>query len=85
MSEEYVSFSKIDPYDGTEQWTVEQIEAAEFFSKMDWEGGLDGLYEYGGAESFPPEVREYANAYGKAYEDLREVVVAWGKARGVVY
>lgn len=80
---EYISFSEIDPDDS--QWSENQAEAAEFFHKMDWEGGIDGLYGYGGVESFPPEVQEYAAAYGKAYEDLKEVITAWGKARGVIY
>lgn len=83
---EYISFSEIDEF-GAEpgQWTPEQIEAANFFHGLDWEGGISGLYGYGGAGEFPEEVRELAAAYGEAYERLHDAIEDWGKARGVVY
>lgn len=89
---EYIPFSSVveewdwdEEKDGPYPFTPEQVEAATFFHKMDWEGGIDGLYGYGGAEYFPAEVREFAEAYGQAYDRLHEVITAWGKARGVVY
>lgn len=80
-----VSFSDIDPDDDDASWTPEQIEAAEFLHKMDWEGGLDSLYQYGGSSYFPVELQELATAYGEAFDALRKAVDAWAADRGVVY
>ena len=81
---EYISFSQIDP-DEPENWTPEQIEAADFFHKLDWEGGIDGLMSYGGPSYFPEEVRALAEVYETAFENLQNALTEWGKARGVVY
>lgn len=66
-------------------YTDEQEEAAEFLSKMDWEGGIDGLIGYGGADVFPEAVREQAEAYERAHDALKEAINDWAAERGVVY
>ena len=78
-------FSLIDPYDPESDYTDAQKEAAEFLTAMDYEGGMDGLYLYGGAEMFPEEIRHYAEAYGEAYEALSQAIDGWAAARGVEY
>lgn len=84
---EYVSFSQIDSDDPEhiERYGVEACEAADFFHKLDWEGGIDGLMSYGGPEYFPEEVRHLAEVYETALDNLQTAVTEWGKARGVVY
>jgi hypothetical protein len=81
---ELVDFSRIDIYDDV-NWTPEQIEAAEFLSKMDWEGGLTGLLEYGGSSVFPEELQGLAERTDQALEHLRRAVNDWAAARGVRY
>lgn len=71
-------------YDAT-PWTEEQVEAADFLGKMDWEGGIQGLIGYGGAEIFPDELRELAEAYEAAEKALRKAINDWAAERGVVY
>lgn len=66
-------------------YTDAQEEAAEFFSKMDWEGGIDGLMSYGGPDVFPTAVYEQALAYENALEALREAINAWAAEAGVEY
>lgn len=94
MSNELIPFSSIPSrwdweYEhGTDveyPYTDAQEEAAEFLSKMDWEGGVDGLIGYGGADVFPAEIRHYAEVYEEAHDALREAINAWAAARGVVY
>lgn len=95
---ELIPFSSIDPYSNDffyennepkpeEEWPYppETVEAAEFLSKMDWEGGIDGLYGYGGAEVFPEPIRHLAEAYGEAFEALRKGIDDWAAERGVEY
>lgn len=71
--------------DGPFPYTDENVEAAEFLSKMDWEGGMDGLLGYGGADIFPEAIRHYAEAYEAAHDALRTAINEWAAARGVVY
>lgn len=89
---EYIQFSEVierwewdEDEQGPYPWTPEQEEAADFFGKMDWEGGIDGLMGYGGPEMFPVEVREFAEEYERAHRRLQEALTAWGRARGVEY
>lgn len=62
-------------------------EAAAFYQRMDWEGGLTGLLEYDGGESdlWPEPLRVSAKATAKAIEDLKEMVKDWAAIRGVRY
>lgn len=64
---------------------IEMQEAAAFFSKMDWEGGIDGLWGYGGADGFPSEVRDKAQVYGDALDALSTALDEWAADRGVRY
>lgn len=66
-------------------YTPEQEEAAEFLSKMDWEGGVDGLLSYGGAEVFPADLQVSARIAYNALESLRKDINDWAAERGVVY
>ena len=77
------SFGDIDIYDETED--TRTVEAAEFLSHLDWEGGIDGLWGHGGASDFPEELRPLAEAYGKAEDELRQAIDAWANERGVSY
>lgn len=93
MSNELIPFSSIpsrwdweyDHGDEPYPYTDGQEEAAEFLSKMDWEGGIDGLIGYGGAEVFPAEIRHIAERYEDVLEELRKAVNEWAAERGVVY
>lgn len=80
---ELVDFGRIDPDDS--QWSEDQVEAAEFLSKMDWEGGLSGLLGYGGSSVFPEELQGLAERTHQALEHLRRAVDDWAAARGVRY
>lgn len=80
---ELIDFGRIDPDDP--QWTEGQIEAAEFLSKMDWEGGLSGLIAYGGSEVFPAELQALAARTEMAIEHLNRAVNDWAAVRGVRY
>lgn len=80
---ELIPFSQIDEDDS--QYTEDQIEAADFLSKMDWEGGIDGLIQYGGASYFPTELQELAGEYELAYNKLSAAINQWAADRGVVY
>lgn len=96
---ELISFSSIDIYSCPEAWdenhrflgydhtpwTEEQVEAADFLGKMDWEGGLDGLIQYGGASIFPEELQELASEYELAHNRLSAAVNDWAAERGVEY
>lgn len=82
---ELIPFSQIDEDDEDAGWTEGQIEAANFLSKMDWEGGVDGLMSYGGAEYFPEEVYDVAVEYERAHDALRRAIDEWAAARGVEY
>ncbi len=42
----------------------------EFADKLEWEGGIAGLLEYGGSAAFPEEVREAAHAVEVAIKEL---------------
>lgn len=79
-----IPFSQIDEYDEG-QWTSEQLEAAGFLHKMDWEGGIDGLLGYGGSEVFPEELQELAAVAEKALGSLGRAIDKWAADRGVVY
>lgn len=66
-------------------YTDANVEAAEFLSKMDWEGGLDGLLGYGGPDVFPEELYDLAVAYEDAHQTLRNAIDEWAAERGVEY
>lgn len=70
---------------GDPAYTEDQWIAAEFLSKMDWEGGLDGLMNYGGPGVFPEELYDLAVAYKTAYDALKDGINRWAAERGVVY
>lgn len=91
---ELISFSSIPSkwdwhYENGEDaeypFTDAQEEAAEFLSKMDWEGGISGLLSYGGASSFPEELRIVAQHADDALETLSVAINDWAAERGVVY
>lgn len=66
-------------------YTDANVEAADFLSKMDWEGGIDGLLGYGGASIFPEELHGLAVAYEEAHDALRNAIDEWAAERGVEY
>ena len=66
-------------------WSDAQLEAADFLGKMDNEGGIDGLYNYGGVSQFPEELRSLAYDFEVAYEALKEAINLWAAERGVSY
>lgn len=79
---ELVPFNRIEW--GDPQYTEAQWEAAEFLSRMDWEGGIDGLLYYS-TDVFPEELREQAEFVYNALEDLRKEIDRWAAERGVFY
>lgn len=79
---ELISFSHIEW--GDPEYTEAQWEAAEFLSKMDWEGGIDGLLHYS-TDAFPEELRAQAEFTYRTLEDLRKEIDRWAAERGVVY
>lgn len=86
---ELVPFSRIDYYEQEDDpdyhgWTDAQKEAAEFLSKMDWEGGIAELLYYS-TDAFPEELRDLANRTYAALEALRIAVNEWAAERGVEY
>lgn len=80
---ELIPFGQIDEYDTN--YSEQQVEAANFLSKMDWEGGIEGLIGYGGHTYFPVELQELAKAYEKASNTLRRAIDKWAADRGVSY
>lgn len=84
---ELVPFHQIDGDDPehVKKYGEAACEAAEFLSKFDWEGGVDGLYGYGGPSAFPVELHAQAVLYGIAYDDLRQAIDDWAAERGVEY
>jgi hypothetical protein len=42
---------------GGGQWTTES-----FLEKLDWEGGVEGMLEWGGPSVFPPKLRRSAQS-----------------------
>jgi hypothetical protein len=46
----------------------------EFANKMDWEGGMYDVLEYGGVDIFPEEAREAATAFQEAAGVLRAIL-----------
>jgi hypothetical protein len=50
----------------------------EFADKMEWEGGLTGMLEYGGSKIFPIEVRAEAKAVEAATTALRAALASHG-------
>lgn len=96
---ELIPFSSIDIYSCQEAWsenhqflgydhtpwTEEQVEAADFLGKMDWEGGLYELLQYGGPGYFPEELQELAEDAYLAMRHLNEAINVWAAERGVEY
>lgn len=80
---ELQAFSSIDVDDETVPEPTR--EAAAFFQKMDYEGGLTGLLAYGGPSVFPHELQGFAIEADAAIEELRHQVNAWAAKRGVEY
>lgn len=82
---ELVPFWKIeDSLDEVDEdrWTPEQLEAARFFSHLDYEGGVIGLLDYS-IDAFPAELRPLAIQARAALETLDTALVEWGRERGV--
>ncbi len=61
------------------------IEAAEFYLKLDHEGGLTALLDYGGAEFFPEPLQTAAQKAEYAIEVLEAAAAHWAAERGVEY
>lgn len=80
---ELIPFGIIDEDDS--QWSEDQVEAANFLNKMDWEGGIDGLIGYGGWRIFPEPLQEIARDYERIHDELRNAVNSWAATRGVEY
>lgn len=66
------------------QWSEEQVKAAYFLNRMDWEGGLTSLLAYG-TNIFPAELKAQAEFVATAIEDLSKEVIRWANERGVSY
>ncbi len=77
-----IPFSQIDLDDP--QYSEANIEAADFLSKMDWEGGITGLLFYS-TDAFPEELRAQAEFVYHAIEDLHREIDRWAAERGVYY
>jgi hypothetical protein len=41
-----------------------------FLNKLEWDGGIIGMLEYGGPECFPPELQEAAAQVEEALKEL---------------
>jgi hypothetical protein len=54
-----------------EQW-------ASFASKMEWEGGVTGVLDYGGSDFFPVEARPAAKAAEVALATLTQILAQHG-------
>lgn len=60
--------------------TVEEFD--NFSHKMEWEGGMWELIEYGGYEIFPVEVQELARRWEEQGHELRKALRQLGKDLG---
>lgn len=75
-----------DEHDGDETvHTKEQIDFANFCLKLDWEGGIDGLIQYGGTRIFPEELQIFAQAIEEAMDDFNTAFEAMQKRLDVEY
>lgn len=52
------------------------VEWNEFLSKLEWEGGVVGIYEWGGVNAFPVEAQSAARDLGIALQTLNEMIEA---------
>ena len=50
----------------------------EFADKLEWEGGITSLLDYGGPDIFPPEVRQDALDIDNALKSLRATLARHG-------
>lgn len=78
---ETVPFWEVDLDDET--LPDEKREAAEFLSKMDYEGGVVGMLDYGGPIGFPVELHGEARLAEDALNRLRRAIDKWANNRGV--
>lgn len=53
----------------------------EFIDKMEWEGGVVGVLQWGGADYFPPELQPMAHAIQRALLEIDEVLDEYENAR----
>lgn len=51
-----------------ESWTIGDV-----YDKLEWEGGIEGLLDYGGAEIFTPLGREAVNAARDIQKGMRTI------------
>ena len=56
----------------SEGWTHE-----EFLEKMDHEGGVLGLLDWGGPGCFPPEIRGIAERIYPELMEMLQVIAGW--------
>lgn len=77
------SFNDVDIFDPDENPGA--VEAASFYAKMDHEGGLTSLLDYGGYTFFPEPLQVYAREAEEAIENLKLAVTDWAAERGVEY
>lgn len=66
-------------------FTDEQVEFAEFLSKMDWEGGAPGLIGYGGSSVFPESLQFLADTAERALDALQDAISARCDALSIKY
>lgn len=57
-----------------ETLTPDQREFLDFINKLEWEGGILELWNYGGSSIFPELIRQEAEAFGNAADTLDKVI-----------
>ena len=55
----------------------------DFLTKMDSEGGPDGMLGWGGVDAFPEPLRRTAAMFEMSLKQLEHEITAWAAQRGV--
>lgn len=77
------SEEELYPLEGEEGVEEEIQKCVEFLNKRDWEGGTEGLMNYGGSGIFPEAVKVEALIYENAKEELERAIDNWANDLGV--
>ena len=62
---------------------MDSSEAQRLWDKLEWEGGVIGLLEYGGIQEFPDELRSYVQELEDAYDRAKVAIGDYLTRNGV--